>query len=163
MNRKLIVLGLVLLPVFIQAQGLEKCPDFVPLSRELNDKFLSQQANLNSTERDLKAAQETNDALHQKYHGCENQPGISDILKKADVALETAKSNTKNALESFTKIEEKVRPIIVDAHGRPVECLYHDPNTGAELGTIVTVIYTLQGDKVETFTKNDPLQPALHQ
>ena len=94
--------------------------------------------------------------------GCENQPGVRDVFKQADELVKAVEINRKNYAEPFSKIEGEIRQIILDAHGRTVECLYLDPNSWAQLGTVVIITYYLDGDTVKILTKNDQLQPAAH-
>ncbi len=159
MIRKIYLLGLLLLPTFLNAQGLDRCATFVPLPKELNDNFLIQEKILNNAESELKKDQEFSKALHKMYQGCENQFPYSGLLKQGDDALQAAEINKKNAADTFDKTDGQVRKIIADANGVQVACLYIDPNSG-ELGTVVTVRYYLLDGKVKTMTKTDPVEPV---
>jgi hypothetical protein len=156
MIRKIYLLGLLLLPAFVYAQGLDRCATFVPLPKELNDNFLSQETILKNAESEVKKDQEFSKAIHKMYQGCENQSPYNGLLKQVDDALQAAETNKKNAADAFAKTDGQVRQIIADANGVQVACLYIDPNSG-ELGTVVTVRYYLQDGKVRTMTKTDPV------
>lgn len=162
MNRKLFILALVFLPAFVHAQGQGQCPVVVVLPKELYESFRSAQGDLNSADGELKRDRESNGVLHKMYFGCEKQPDIADILKKADESLQAVEERQKKSEEAFGKVEVKVRQIILDAHRTPVVFRYFDQDSG-QLGVVVTTSYAIQDDKVVATVTNDQLMgPVGH-
>ncbi|HEX3935443.1 MAG TPA: hypothetical protein VHW43_12235 [Puia sp.] len=148
MSRKLIVLSLMFLPVLIHAQGLEKCADVVVLPKELYDSFQTAKANVDRIDREVANDREARDGLLKKYLGCEEQPDVASMVKQFNQSLQAAETDRRPSNEAFFRIEEKVKQFIRAAHGKSVEYRLYDRYGGGKLGSVVTITFTIQDDKV---------------
>jgi hypothetical protein len=150
-------------PAFVHAQGTEKCSDVIAISKELLDSFRILKANLNNADKEIIKDREVRDEILKKYLGCEKQPNVADMLKNLEESLQTAEANRKTSDNILNRIETKIRQIIRDAHGKPVACQYYDPNPIDRLGTVVTIAFTIQDDKVVVIPSYFQLPvPAAH-
>jgi hypothetical protein len=152
MNRKLIILGLLLLPALIRAQGLEKCSDVVALPKELYDSFQIVKTHLDNADKETIKFRESRNDLLKKYLGCETQPDVAAMLKQAYDLLQTAESNRQMWVDPYARVEAKVRRFIKETHGKTVEYRYYEPYAGGNLGRVVTLTFALDGDKMNVDT-----------
>jgi hypothetical protein len=156
MKRKLVILGLILLPLLMHAQNINKCPDVDVLPKSLYDRFQQAQANLDGAEREIRRERGILEDLQKTYLGCEKQADVETMLKQAEGSLQIAEANRKSAAEAFAPIDAEVRHFIVDAHGRTVACRYCEPGYG-EWGRVVMITFVVLEDKVKTIPTFYPL------
>jgi hypothetical protein len=149
MKNKLIIFGLLFLPMFMHAQNQEKCADLVVIPQTLYDSFQTQKANLNEADREIKMEHAILDDLLKRFLGCETQPDVAAMIKRAEEALNAAEANRKISAGAFDRVDGEVREIIRTAHGRPVGYRYLEPGYG-ELGRVVTMNFNILDGKVTT-------------
>jgi hypothetical protein len=147
MKTKLLILGLIFLPVSMYAQSQEKCQDVDALPKALYDHFQSAKGNLDQADREITKEHGVLEDIQKKYLGCEQQPDVAAMRKQAEELLRTADTNQNSLAEAFAKADREVRDFIRDAHGRHVAYRYLEPWYG-NWGRIVTMNFAIVGDKV---------------
>lgn len=83
------------------------------------------------------------------------------MLQQLDQSQQEVENNRKNWAEEFARVEREIRQIINGANGKSVECRSYDQFSG-KLGSIVTVVFTKEGDKVFARTVSEPLPESRH-
>jgi|SRR5579872_366651 len=144
---RLAFLALLLLPVLVHAQSLDKCPDVVVIRQSLYDSFQNLKGNLNGAEQEILRQRAVLDDLRKRYFGCEQQSDIAAMLGQAEAALKQAENNRKTLDTTFQKVDAEVREIIRAAHGTTVAYRYYDRGYG-DLGAVVTMTFSLVDGKV---------------
>jgi hypothetical protein len=164
MKNKLIILGLMFLPLFIHAQtlDLEKCSDVVVLPKALYDDFQNAKGGLDNADREITRERGVLDDIQKRYLGCEDRSDVAAMRKQPEEALQRAETNRKNLAEAFVKSDQEVRGFIRDHHGRSVAYAYLDPYYG-NWGRIVTMNFAIVDDKVVvTPTYYELPDPSTH-
>jgi hypothetical protein len=162
MNHKWIILVLLLLPAFIQAQKSEQCKDIVALPKELYDSFQLANENLNNADKEIKRSVDSRNELLKLYLDCVNQPDVETILKHADESVKNAENIRKTWLDPYARVEAKIRAFIVAVRPKKVEYRYYDPYGGGKLGIVFTTEFRLDGDKfIVSVTPNQLSEPLL--
>lgn len=149
MKNKLIILGLLSLPLFMHAQTPEKCSDFVVIPKSVYDSFQTQRANLTAAEREITKERTILEDLQKRFLECERAPDVAAMVQQAEEAIKAADANRKTAADAFDKVDKEVREIIRAAGGRPVGYRYLDSWSG-EFGQVVTIKFDIMEGKVKT-------------
>lgn len=163
MRPKVFFLQFLLFPVFLHAQDAEKRSDVVILSQELNDQYQTLKTNLDGTDGQVRKVQDTRDEIIKRYPSDHAAPDLQVMLKQLDQQELQIENSRKEWKEEMAGVEEKIKTIILDAHGRQVEWRTYNANPIDKLGTIITTTYTLKDDHVLAINTYDQLPvPETH-
>jgi Skp family chaperone for outer membrane proteins len=147
MKSKLLILGLIFLPLAMYAQTPEKCQDVDALPKVLYDNFQGAKGSLDHADREIAKEHGVLKDIQKKYLGCEQQPDVTAMRKQAEELLHSSDTNRKSLVDAFAKADREVRNFIRDAHGRHVAYRYLEPWYG-NWGRIVTMNFAIVDDKV---------------
>jgi hypothetical protein len=163
MSPKLFFFQLLLLPLFLHAQESERHSDVVILPQELNEQYQSLKTNLAETDGQSRKIQDTREEIKKRYPKDHEAPDLLIMLKQLDQQELQIENNRKDWKEKMAGVEEKIKTVILSAHGRQVEWRTYNANPIDKLGTVITTIYTFKDDHVEAVDIYDQLPvPEKH-
>jgi len=151
MKNKLIILGLMILPLFMQAQTLDihsdNCSNVVVLPKGLYENFTSAKGALDNADREIKKERGVLDDIQKTYLECEDRSDVAAMRKQPEEALQRAETSRRSLAEAYDKVDREVRDFVHDQRGRAVAYAYLEAYYG-QWGRIVTLHFDIVEDKL---------------